>query len=283
MEQPARFDVAGVRHYYDTRTPAFVALGQGRELGAIHRAVWGPGVTDERAAFTFIEEQIATLIRGLTVASGTPHVVDLGCGVGASLQHLATRLPIRGTGITVSPVQARLGTERLAAAGLADRVVCIEGDYGHLPADLEPADVAFAIESFVHAPDPVRFFEECARVIRPGGLFAVCDDFRRPTGGPAADRAIEQFCRGWRVNTLILPDQLRALAAAAGFEHQSTVDLTPYLEIYRLRDRVISALLSLAGALVGRTRLDHFAGGRAIQLCLDRGWVGYDLAVFRRV
>jgi hypothetical protein len=31
------------------------------------------------------------------------------------------------------------------------------GQGGDLPADLDVADVAYAIESFVHAPDPGRF------------------------------------------------------------------------------------------------------------------------------
>ena len=30
------------------------------------------------------------------------------------------------------------------------------------------------------------------------------------------------------------------------------------------------------------SRLDHLTGGSALQRCLDREWIGYDLAVFRR-
>lgn len=273
-----------VRDYYDRHTNAFVTLGQGGRLGAIHRAVWGPGVTDRVGAFHYVEDRIADLIRHLSKPAASPHIVDLGCGVGASLRYLATVLPIRGTGITLSPVQARLASQEIARESLSDRVVCLEGDYSDLPRDLAPADLAFAIESFVHTPDPARFFDQCRTLIRPGGLLVVCDDFRRTRDGSAAARAIDLFREGWHINTLIEPGELEALARAAGFEHESTTDLSPYLEIHRTRDRLIDALLWLLRPVpVARTSLDYLYGGRALQTCLAKGWIGYDLVAFRRV
>jgi tocopherol O-methyltransferase len=209
--------------------------------------------------------------------------VDLGCGVGASLCYLAALLPMRGTGITLSPVQAEFAARRIRRAGLSDRLTCLAGDYSNLPRDLPSADVAFAIESFAHAPDPEVFFGECRRLIRPGGLLAICDDFRRAGAGAAATKVIEQFRHGWRINTLVTDSELDALARAAGFDHVSTVRLSPYLEIRRVRDRLIGVLLWLTRHVPpARRRLEHLAGGHALQTCLSRGWVGYDLAVFRR-
>ena len=276
----SRFETARIRNYYDRNTSTFVSLGQGG--GAIHRAVWGPGVRDREQAFHYVEDQIAALVRDLP-DTGAPHVVDLGCGVGASLCQLARGRPIRGTGITLSPVQARVAQERIRAAGLSDRVKCIEGDYTTLPAELGPADLAYAIESFVHGPDPAAFFGECRTLLRPGGILAICDDFKRPTAGPSATRAFEQFARGWHINTLITSEELRALAARAEFEHVSTTDLTPYLELRRPRDRAIDLAVALFGWLpLDNTRFGHLIGGSALQRGLRRGWLGYDLAVFRR-
>ena len=279
-----RFDAAQVRRYYDLHTSAFVAFGQGGSVGAIHRAVWGPGTTDRLTAFRYIEGQVAELVRRLAPRYEASRVVDLGCGVGASLCYLAGRLPISGTGITLSPVQARLATERVRESGFSDRLECIEGDYCDLPADIGPADLAYSIEAFVHGPAPERFFAQCSQLIRPGGLLVICDDFRRPTTGPGAARTIERFCLGWHVNALLQPGELHALARAAGFEHESTFDLSPYLEIRRLRDRVVDILLALFGWLpLEATRFGHLLGGSALQTCLRKGWIGYDLVLFRRV
>jgi tocopherol O-methyltransferase len=230
-----------------------------------------------------VEDRIVELLRALPPSFEASHVVDLGCGVGASLRHLAARLPVRGTGITLSPVQVRLAERHFHEAGIGDRVRCLEGDYVDLPAGVGPADLAYAIESFVHGPTPARFFAQCQRLVRPGGLLVICDDFRRSTRDPAAARTIERFCRGWHVNTLLERDELRALAGAAGFGHESTTDLSPYLEIRRTRDRVAGVLLALVGWLPpAAARFGYLSGGCALQACLERGWIGYDLAVFRR-
>jgi tocopherol O-methyltransferase len=283
LQATAPFDSTRVRDYYDRNTAAFVALGQGGTLGAIHRAVWAPGVGTRESAFRYVEDQLAELIRTLPALGVVPHVVDLGCGVGGSLAYLAAALTIRGTGITLSPVQASLAARRLDEVGLSDRVACVAGDYCSVPPEVPTADLAFAIESFVHAADPRRFFDECRALVRPGGLLVICDDFKRAAAGAAAAAAIEQFCNGWHVNTLIRSDELRALAASRGFEHERTLDLSEYLEIHRTRDRLIGVLLWLGWRLPGaRTRLQPLSGGHALQTCLARGWIGYDLAIFRR-
>lgn len=277
------FDAARIRRYYDRHTAAFVAYGEGGDVGAIHRAVWAPGVEDRRQAFRYVEDRIADLVPSRGDSRERAHVVDLGCGVGGSLCYLAARLPIVATGLTLSPAQAALAGQRVAAAGLTNRVRCLEGDFLEPAASLAGADVAFAIEAFVHAPDAARFFAAAARVVRPGGALVICDDMRRPGGGRAADAARARFCRGWHLNSLLTADELRRTAEAAGFAHESTRDLTPFLELGRPRDRAIAALATAVGWLPWRVaRLDPFLGGAALQTCLARGWVSYELAVFRR-
>ena len=237
-----RFDTEQVRRYYDRNTSSFVALGQGGGVGAIHRAVWGPGTATREQAFHFVEDRIADVVRRVAVRStaspaGTvaapPHVVDLGCGVGASLCYLAGLLPITGTGVTLSPIQVGAARERIESEGLSGRVTCIEGDYADLPEGMRAADVAFAIESFVHGPDPARFFAEAARLVRPGGALVICDDVRRRTNSRQAERAIRRFQHGWHVNSLLEAGELQSLAGEAGFEHEATEDLSSYLELRR--------------------------------------------------
>ena len=212
------------RRYCDRHTSAFVAFGQRGSDGAMHRAVWGPGTATHQHAFRYVEDQIAMLLQDLPPSFGTSNVVDLGCGVGASLCYLAARLPVRGTGITLSPVQARFAEERIRKSGFADRIRCIEGDYCDPSPGTGPADLAYAIESFVHVVDPARFFAQCHNLLRPGGLLVICDDFLRSTREPGAAHSIERFRRGWHVNTLIEAEELHSLARAAGFEHEATTD-----------------------------------------------------------
>ena len=277
-----RFDTDLIRRYYERHTRTFVAFGQGGAFGALHRAVAGPGVTTRADAFRYVEDLIGALAKRLSTSGVPQHVVDLGCGVGGSLCYIAGRLPIVGTGITLSLTQAALARQRVAAAGLSDRLRIIAGDFTDVPGDVAPADLVFAIESFVHAPDAARFFAQCRQLVRPGGALVICDDFRRADAGAEATAAIGRFCRGWHVNTLLEPDDLHALAAAAGFNHESTTDLSPYVEIGRTRDRVADVMAGPIERLPWRwSRLDPWLGGSALQTCLRNGWLGYDFVVFR--
>jgi len=276
----ARFDAADIRRYYDRHSASFVRFGQGR--GSIHRAVWGAGTRTRDDAFHYVEDQIATLIRRFPSSSTAVHVVDLGCGIGASLCYLAEQVPIRGSGITLSPSQAAMAREVVADRGLSGRVECLEGDYCALPASIMPADLAYAIESFVHGPDPARFFDQCRRLLKPGGLLVICDDMKTGVVSPAATQAIDEFTKGWHINTLLERDALIRLAREAGFEHESTQDLTPLLELKRGRDVAISVGVALLKRLPFDTeRFDYAIGGNALQTCLARGWIGYEVTVFK--
>jgi hypothetical protein len=85
------------------------------------------------------------------------------------------------------------------------------------------------------------------------------------------------------VHSLVTATELQRLAAAAGFTHTSTTDLTPFLQLGRPRDVAIDLLLPLVAWLpLAHTRLGHLDGGRALQRGLRRGWLGYDLTIFTR-
>lgn len=276
------FPAADVRRYYDANTEAFVRHGQGGGLGALHRAVWGPGVTDRDHAFRYVDDLILRQLDTLTLPQ-SPHVLDLGCGVGGSLAYLAQQRPIRGTGVTLSPVQAVLARDRVAALGLGDRVEIVEGDFTALPERIRDVTLAYAIESFVHGPAPEQFLSEAARVLVPGGLLVICDDVRTDRDDPHAARTLAQFARGWHVNALLTPDDLRQRATDAGFTHLATADLTPYLELARPRDRAIALLAATVGWLPRiSTRLAPLIGGAALQRGLARRWIAYHCAIFRR-
>jgi SAM-dependent methyltransferase len=276
------FDARAIRDYYDRHTARFLAWGQGGREGAIRRAVRAPGVVTDADAFHHVDDRIGEALDTLEPADGHLRVVDLGCGVGASLCRLAPGRFLIGTGITLSPAQAAEARRRIAAAGLADRVHVVVGDYCALPGALT-ADAAWAIEAFAHAPSAARFFASAASVVRPGGLLLVCDDFATPAGGREAEAARARVRRGWRLNSLIPIADARAAGASAGFALEDTTVLTPWLELDRPRDRVLAVLAAVLDPVPAAwARYGPLLGGSALRRALRRGWIGYCLLRFRR-
>ena len=270
-----------MRRFYDRNTSLFRRLGEGRI--SIHRAVWGPGVRDRASAFHYVEERLLAFVPDVE----RPRVVDLGCGVGGSLLHLAARRgDLVAEGLTISDAQVEAAAGLMAESGLVERVRVRQGDFLAPPDDLVGADLVFSIEAFVHGPDPAAYFRSAACLLRPGGLLAVCDDVLTPAGAspsPHARRRLDDFRSGWRVGSLVTVEEAVRLAADAGLTVVSDDDLTPWLELGRPRDRAIR-LLATATRRVG-PRGEYWrslSGGDALQRCLADGLVTYRLLVFRR-
>lgn len=281
------FEGEQVRRFYDENTRLFLSLGQGTE-GTIHRAIWGPGVRTRTEAMAYVDELVMERLARLSPpgAEPPPHLVDLGCGVCASLCRMAKRRPVTGLGVTISPKQVELAEERIRALGLEGKVRALCADFCALPRGIEPGDLAFAVESFVHAKSGAAFFEQAARVLRPGGLLIVCDDMIGDAAlraNPHVNRWFQRFSQGWRAGNLVAESEARTLASAAGFVHQETLDLTPYLEIRRPRDYAIGALMRSLGWLpIHGSYWSMLYGGHAVQICLKKGWIKHLFVVWRR-
>src|SRR5262249_43191254 len=120
-ERPPR-ESRAVGRFYDDNTSWFLRFGQATD-GAIHRAVWMPGVADRRAAMAAVDVLVLDRATGAAAAGGRrPRGADLGCGVGTSLCRMAAQVPLEGVGVTISPAQVDLARQRIEAAGLGSSV-----------------------------------------------------------------------------------------------------------------------------------------------------------------
>jgi SAM-dependent methyltransferase len=264
---------AQVRRYYDVNSWKFLVTGSQR---ALHRELWGPGVTNRSQA---VHHAHALVLAEL--GPDDRKVLDLGCGVGAAASYLADRLPVEVVGVSISPAQIRLAERYAARAGQRPGTVRFtEADFTELPKDLADVDLAFAIESFVHADPATAFFREAARVLRPGGALVVLDDVR--TGDPA-DPRLADFQAGWHAPSVLSVEEATHLAADAGLVLVGSRDLSPLQRLRRPRDRVIRAAQPLLRLGRGRSMwADAMVGGDALQRCHLAGVLEYRLLRFVR-
>ena len=100
------------------------------------------------------------------------HVLEVGCGWGSFALHAAKTRGCRVTGLTLSREQAALARERVAAAGLEERVELVEQDYRLHQGSYSRLVSIEMLEAVGHAQYPT-FFRAVDRLLAPDGLALV--------------------------------------------------------------------------------------------------------------
>jgi cyclopropane-fatty-acyl-phospholipid synthase len=108
---------------------------------------------------------------GLDAAPGEKFL-DIGCGWGALVIHAAQRYGVRAHGVTLSPQQLKVARERIAWAGLEDRVSVELLDYRDLQGESVYDKVA-SVGMFEHVglKNLPVYFSTVHRLLKPHGLF----------------------------------------------------------------------------------------------------------------
>lgn len=152
-----------------------------------------------------------------------PQLLDLGCGLGATLRSLNRRLPTaKLLGVTRVPWQVEQARALNETAGCGERVGVIEGDYEDtsllLPASF---DAVYALESSCHAhgADKGKFLEQAHRLLRPGGRLVVADGFLSSGDFVSAvqRRIYRKLCECWVIEELAQLDLFTAKLKQLGF------------------------------------------------------------------
>ena len=124
----------------------------------------------ERADMSLEEAQLAKLDRACRKLDLRPgdHLLEIGTGWGAMAIHAAARFGCRVTTTTISREQHALATQRVAAAGLADRVTVLFQDYRDLEGRYDKLVSLEMIEAVGHQYFDT-FFARCGELLVPGG------------------------------------------------------------------------------------------------------------------
>ena len=96
------------------------------------------------------------------------HVLEIGCGWGGFAEVAASEFECRLTGVTISRQQAAYARERMARAGLADRVSIKVADYREITGKYDSVVSIEMLEAVGHRFLPAYFWK-CDEVLAPGG------------------------------------------------------------------------------------------------------------------
>ena len=103
------------------------------------------------------------------------HVIDLGAGIGGTARFLADHYEVTVTGIDLTAEYVEAGQILTNRLGLADRVQLVHGSALELPMPDESADLVTMFHVGMNISDKAALMAEAARLLKPGGTFALFD------------------------------------------------------------------------------------------------------------
>jgi cyclopropane-fatty-acyl-phospholipid synthase len=156
-------DARAVRHHYDVGNDFFALFLDSSMTYSC--ALFSRGApTLERAQ----EEKLELVCSKLALEHGE-RVLDVGCGWGSFAIHAARKHGVSVVGITLSEPQAALARERVAEAGLDDRIEIRVMDYRELGGERFDAVASIGMVEHVGASRIDLYASQLARLLDPGG------------------------------------------------------------------------------------------------------------------
>jgi ubiquinone/menaquinone biosynthesis C-methylase UbiE len=189
------------QRYYEEAGPDYAAWSPQFNM---HFGFFRRGMNPFRRE-AMLEQMNCEALRRLQLRTESPRILDMGCGLAATLRSIARRLPsARLHGITLVPWQLQQGRLLNQSARQA-RIALALGDYQHTAYAAASFDAVYAIESSCYATgrNKSKFLNEAHRILRPGGRIVVADGFLSPgkLRGPQ-QQIFRKLCDCWAIDTL---------------------------------------------------------------------------------
>jgi cyclopropane fatty-acyl-phospholipid synthase-like methyltransferase len=219
-------------------------------------------------------------------AASPQHLLDMGCGLGATARYAARMLPQATlSGLTLVPWQAERAAALNRATGVEGRVRVVRGDYAAAPFPAESFDGVYALESSCYAPGSAKepLVREMFRLLKPGKRFAVADAFLKTERwmDPLTRACCKALYECWSLETLGEIHQFARFLQAAGFREirieNISRNVTPSV-LHVPRPMIRFILRELRNPRPNRARKrwgNMMAGLFLILFALDRSRSGY--------
>jgi tocopherol O-methyltransferase len=165
---PRPNDKQRVIEHYDVVSPYYRSLWGDH----LHHGYWIRGDESKEKAQLQLIEHLAQLAN----VKPNSDILDIGCGFGASSLYLAKQYNASVTGITISSVQVEMAKQAAAGEQLDAEFLLMDAEAMYFQ---KRFDVLWSVESISHYQNLQNFFASAAKLLKPGGSFAITDWFKK--------------------------------------------------------------------------------------------------------
>jgi tocopherol O-methyltransferase len=193
---PRSNDKHRIIEHYDIVSPYYRSLW-GEHL---HHGYWIRGDESKEEAQLQLIEHLAQLAK---IKPGSD-ILDIGCGFGGSSVYLAKHFNSSVTGITISPVQVEMAIQAAAREQVNAKFLLMDAEAMNFQKQF---DALWSVESICHYQNLPGFFASSAKLLKPGGCFAITDWFKKENLTRAETRKfIDPIERGMFVELQTMDD-----------------------------------------------------------------------------
>ncbi len=227
--------------------------------------IWGKGFMAPGG-----EGNVANLIDGLDVQN--KRILDIGCGLGGPAFVLAKMYGANVVGIDIEAPLVDRAQRRANELGLDTQTDFQVVESGPLTFPNESFDVVLSSGAFTQIEHKRGMFEECRRVLRPGGVLT-CYDWMKPEGKYSTDMHYWFKMEGLTY-AMETPKRHEEIFKEAGFIDIEVKDRSDWYR-HRVQDeyeQIRSELYPRMVDIIGQNDADHFVENwRAMVVVCQKG------------
>ena len=227
--------------------------------------VWGDGFMAPGG-----EGNVANLVRGLDLREG--RILDIGCGIGGPACTLAEGYGARVVGTDLEANLLRRSQRRVLARELQGQINLVHVEPGPLPFGDESFDLVVSSGAFTQTEDKLAIFEECLRVLEPGGSIRTYDWMK--CEGEYSEEMLRWFELEGLTYAMETPKRHAELLREAGFVDVETEDRSEWYRKQSLSEyaKILTDHHPRMVELIGQEHADHFVEDwRAMTVVCGRG------------
>ena len=241
----------------------------------LHHGYWKTG----RESVQDATHQLIELVAKAGNIGPKSHVLDLGCGYGATSRYLVKHHEAELTALTISQSQWQYARTHDAESSNPKYVL---GDFFNVHLPDNHFDTVISIESSEHMVDKEKFFDEVHRILKPGGRFVTCAWLAKDVPKPwEVKHLLEPICREGRLPSMGSEEDYRRMMEEAGLSDITFSDISRQV---KKTWPICAFRTAKAFALDKKTRryiLDAASSDRVFAKTLFKIWAAYNTGSMR--